>query len=176
MTQQRQEHDETVNTGGAAYVRGNVTVSGGDFVGRDKVGGDQTIATIGAGASNVVVGKNNRQTITSGYAPSTANDKQIIEAQLQRVLDALNAATIDLRKAGRAEGDLATLKTELTKTEEGQTPNADTITRIGDWLLDNVPELAQALTELFGLPAVGRVLGKAGEAATQWWKKRVALR
>ena len=64
----------------------------------------------------------------------------------------------------------------MTKVADTETPSATTITRLGDWLLDNVPELTQALTELFGLPTVAKVLGKAGDAAVQWWKGRVGKR
>ena len=131
-------------------------VAGDKFTG-NKTTGDTITATIGAGAKNVAVGKDIRQTITENYGPPTPDDKPAIEAQLQRVMDALNAATtIDRRKAGRAEGELAALQEELTKTGADETPNATTITRVGDWLLNNVPEIGQALTELFGMPAVGR--------------------
>ncbi len=179
-----------INTGG------NVRV-GGDFVGRDKVangdevkgdkvmgdkiqgdkvqghkaGGDVIVATVGAGAQNVAIGKNIQQTINQLGAP-TPDDRQAIEKQFERLTALLNQSTIDPRKAGRVEGDLETLKAELTKTDANETPNANTIRRVGDWLLDNVPELAQAVTELFGLPAVAKVLGKAGDAAVAWWKGR----
>ncbi len=33
----------------------------------------------------------------------------------------------------------------------------------GDFLIDNLPEIAEALATLFAAPAVGRVLGKAGQ-------------
>lgn len=185
-----------INTDGGAYIGGSVSV-GGEFVGRDKIvhgdevkgdkiagdkimgdqvsghkaGGDVIVATVGAGASNVAVGKNIQQIINNLGTPTPA-DRQAIETHFERLFAVLNTAAIDPRKVGRAEGDLETLKAELTKIGEQETPNAATITRIGDWLLDNVPELAQAVTELFGLPAVAKVLGKAGEAAVAWWKRR----
>lgn len=191
-------HKQTINTEGGAYIGGKVSV-GRDLVGRDQVvhgdevkgdkvagdkvmgdkvaghkaGGDVIVATVGAGARNVAVGKNIQQIVNELGAP-TPDDRRAIEAQFDRLFAMLNTVSIDPRKVGRAEGDLETLKTELTKVDEQETPNAPTITRIGDWLLDNVPELAQAVTELFGLPAVAKVLGKAGEAAVAWWKRRFA--
>ena len=39
---------------------------------------------------------------------------------------------------------------------------------MGDWLLNNLPALAGPLATLFALPAVGRVLGRAGEPAVKW--------
>jgi hypothetical protein len=64
------------------------------------------------------------------------------------------------------------LEGELTKTEEGQSPSASAITQIGDWLLGNVPSVAEALASLFATPAVGKVVGKAGEAAVEWVRAR----
>jgi len=43
---------------------------------------------------------------------------------------------------------------------------------MGDWLLDNLPAIGEALGTLFALPAVGRVVGKAGEAAVKWVQQR----
>ncbi len=175
-----------INTEGGAYIGGNVRV-GGEFVGRDKIvhgdevkgdkvmghkaSGDVIVATVGAGAKNVAIGKNIQQTINDLGAPTPA-DQQAIEKQFERLFALLNSPTLDPRKAGRAEAELENLKGELTKTADSETPNASTISRVGDWLLANVPELAQAVTELFGLPAVAKVLAKAGEAALAWWQER----
>lgn len=182
----QEQRPQQIDTGGAAYISGNVR-TGGDFIGRDKIvhgdevkgdkvqgpkaGGDVIIATVGAGAKNVAIGKEIQQTINELGAPTPA-DRQTIEQHFVQLLAQLNKANLEPRIAGRTEANLEMLKEELSKTAEQETPNAGTITRIGDWLLDNVPELAQAVTELFGLPAVAKVLGKAGEAAVQWWQER----
>jgi hypothetical protein len=63
---------------------------------------------------------------------------------------------------------------ELTKTGDGEQPSASTITQIGNWLLDNLPPIAEALTGLFATPAVGRVIGRAGDAAVTWARQRFA--
>jgi len=186
MSKKRDEA-RPINTGGGAYIGGNVNTGSGDLIGRDKIvhgdevkgdkvmghkaSGDVIVATVGAGAKNVAVGKNIQQTINELGAP-TSDDQQAIEKQFERIFALLNQSAIDPRKAGRVEGDLETLKAELTKTAASEIPNASTISRIGDWLLNNVPELAQAVTELFGLPAVAKVLGKAGDAAVAWWNER----
>lgn len=140
------------------------------------VGGSVIIGTVGAGARNVAIGQNITQIITEMLGEATPADKAVIAAQFERVLAALNAAPIDPRTAGRAEANLETLQAELTKTGDDDRPDANTITRLGDWLLDNAPEIAQALAELFGLPAVGRVLGKAGEGAVAWVRRRFGRR
>ncbi len=140
------------------------------------VGGSVIIGSVGAGARNVAIGQNITQTIVETLGEATPEDKAVIEAQFERVLAALNAASIDPRTAGRAEANLETLQAELTKTGDDDRPDAGAITRVGDWLLDNAPEIAQALAELFGLPAVGRVLGKAGEGAVAWVRRRFRRR
>jgi hypothetical protein len=67
---------------------------------------------------------------------------------------------------------LPLLEGELTKVEEGETPSGKTIVTIGDWLLDNVPEIVEALARLFATPAVGKVMGRAGEETVNWVRQR----
>jgi hypothetical protein len=43
---------------------------------------------------------------------------------------------------------------------------------MGDLLLDSVPQITNAMANLFATPAVGRVVGKAGETAVTWVKRR----
>lgn len=180
MSQQEQTPNQ-IDTGGGAYIEGNVS-TGGDLIGRDKVvhgdevkgdkvqgskaGGDVIIGTVGAGAQHVAIGKNNR-IITQLGAPTWV-DRQLIEHQFEQILALVNHTTLDPRTAGRAEAHLETLQAELTKTADNEMPSAATISRLGDWLLANLPTLTPALTELFGLPAVIKVLAKAGEVAVQW--------
>jgi len=47
---------------------------------------------------------------------------------------------------------------------------------MGDWLLDNLPAISEALGALFALPAVGRVVGKAGEGTVKWVTQRLSSR
>jgi len=131
-------------------------------------GGDVIIATIGAGARNVAVGKNITQQITEVLGEPTPDDKKIITQQFDQLKQAL--ATLQQLQAAQLQVQL--LEGELTKTGEDETPSASTITMIGNWLLDNIPEIAEALASLFATPAVGRVIGKAGESAMEWVKAR----
>jgi hypothetical protein len=140
------------------------------------IGGDVIIGHVGAGAKGTVIGKNQivTQTIYDVLGEPTPDDKQVIEQKLseatttvQELREQLDAAT-----AAMAEFQLKLLQGELTKTEEGETPSASTITQVSDWLLDNVPQVAEILISLFATPAVGRVVGKAGEVAVEWVKKR----
>jgi hypothetical protein len=139
-----------------------------------SIGGDVIIGHVGAGATGVAIGKNITQTVYDVLGEPTHDDKQVIEQKLseatatvQELREQFDAATVTM-----AEFQLKLLQGELTKTEEGETPSASTITQVGDWLLDNVPQIAEILTSLFATPAVGRVVGKAGEVAVEWVKKR----
>jgi hypothetical protein len=145
----------------------------GDFS-ADDIGGDVIIATVGDGAKNVAVGKKITQIVQETLGKATPNDGQIIAQQLAQVKAVLREiqGQVDPVTWVRAEDRVPILEGELTKTKETETPSSSTIITVGDWLLDNVPEIAEALTSLFATPAVGRVVGKAGEAAVNWVKQR----
>jgi hypothetical protein len=139
-----------------------------------KTKGDVIIATVGSGARNVAVGKNIHQVITEILGEPQPDDKTVIKSQLTQVkstLDSLNGIA-DAMTLQMADFQLKLLGAELTKTGEEETPSASTITQVGDWLLDSLPQIAEILTSLFATPAVGRVVGKAGEVAVAWVKTR----
>jgi hypothetical protein len=145
----------------------------GDFGARD-IGGDVVIASVGDGAQNVLIGKSITQTVLTALGEPTADDKQIIQDQFAEVRDTLKLAEPEIGESAEtmAQGLLNQMETELVKTGEDETPNAGTITQMGDLLLDSVPQIAETLASLFATPAVGRVVGKAGEAAVGWVKTR----
>lgn len=138
------------------------------------VGGDVIIGEVAAGARGVAIGKNITQTVYDMLGEPTPDDKQVIEQQLSEMTVALQEMQEQLDDAtvSMAEFQMKLLQGELTKTEDGEMPSASTITQVGDWLLDNVPAIAEILTSLFATPAVGKVVGKAGEVAIEWVKKR----
>jgi hypothetical protein len=140
-----------------------------------QIGGDVIIGHVGAGATGVAIGKNITQTVYDVLGEPTPDDKQIIERKLSEAMSTVQGLReqLDAQTATMAEFQLKLLQGELTKTEEGETPSASTITQVGDWLLDNIPQIAEILTSLFATPAVGRVVGKAGEVAVEWVKKRL---
>ncbi len=140
-----------------------------------SIGGDAIIANVGAGAHNVAVGKHIQQTIISTLGAPAPGDKQIIEqkfAELNTTLGKLGGQ-IDANTKKTAEFQIKLLQGELTKTDEKETPSATTIAQVGDWLLDNVPSVAETVIGLFATPAVGKVIGKAGEVAVKWAKERL---
>lgn len=138
------------------------------------IGGDVIIGEVDAGARGVAIGKNITQTVYDMLGEPTPDDKQVIEQRLSEVTAALQGmqAQLDSPTANMAEFQMKLLEGELTKTEEGEMPSASTITQVGDWLLDNIPQIAEVIAGLFATPAVGKVVGKAGEVAVKWVKKR----
>ena len=136
----------------------------------DTNGGSVIIANIGAGSSNIAVGENIKQQIYDMLGEPTPDDAEIIAAQFEALAASLENMQEQIKQM--AEFQLKLLKGELSKTQEAETPSASTITQVGDWLLDNAPALAEDLTTLFGLPAVGKIMSKAGEAAINWARTR----
>lgn len=188
---EKSKSSTSVDTGGGAYIGGNVQ-TGGDFIGRDKVvhgdevkgdkiqgdkvqghkaDGDVIVATVGAGASNVAIGKNITQ---HNQGAPTADDKAQIQAQLAEVIAtfAQRQPQLDAAQIPMIQFQLDLLQDELTKIGEGESPSASTIIRVGDWLLDNVAALVPVLCTLFTLPAVTKVLAKAGPTAVTWQQRR----
>ncbi len=138
------------------------------------VGGDVIVGQVGAGAKNVTVGKNIQQTIDSTLGPTTPDDKKVIEQRINDLSAALEKqkSQVDPKTASMAEFQIKLLGGELKKSGENETPSASTITQVGDWLLDNVPQIAGSVVGLFATPAVGKIVGKAGEVAIKWAKQR----
>ncbi|MBV7334917.1 hypothetical protein KFU94_43095 [Chloroflexi bacterium TSY] len=136
--------------------------------------GDVIIANIETGSRNIATGKQITQTLYETIGEPTPNDKQIIQNGLAEVKSTLEESTPEIGKSTTqmAEGLLIQVEAELLKTDEDEMPNAAIITGIGDLLLNHVPQIDTALTNLFATPAAGRVVGKAGEDAVEWVKTR----
>jgi CHAT domain-containing protein len=145
----------------------------GDFNAGD-VGGDVIIASVGAGARNVAIGKNITQAVYETLGQPAQDDRQVIEAELSQTRTALArlAGQMGEGAATMAEGIFGRMEGELLKSGPDETPDADVITQMGDLLLNSVPHVAEILASLFAAPAVGRVVGKAGAAAVSWVRER----
>lgn len=144
---------------------------GGDKVTGHKAGGDVIVATVGAGANNVGVGKRFLQYNVSSPA---ADERALIHTQLAQVTATFQQiqAQLDPTQIPMIQFQLQLLHGELTKTADGESPSVTTVTQVGDWLLDNVPALNGVLRALFTLPAVTKVLAKAGPTALAWQQRR----
>ena len=139
-----------------------------------QAGGDVIVGVVGAGARGVAVGKSITQTVYDVLGAPAPGDRQIIDQSMASVMAALQQVQgqLDANTAKMAEFQLKLLHGELAKTERDEKPSASTITQVGDWLLDSIPQIAEVLTSLFATPAVGKVVGKAGEIAIAWVKQR----
>jgi hypothetical protein len=138
------------------------------------VEGDIIIADVGAGATGVATGKNISQRVTALLGAPTPDDTRLIDDEINGVAAGLHALRDQLDTATMAMADfqLELLRAELTKTGDEETPSASTITKVGDWLLDNVAGIAESITGLFATPAVGKIVGKAGDIAVKWVRER----
>ena len=139
-----------------------------------QVGGDVIVANVSGGARNVAVGKNIQQNIDSALGAMTPDDKQTIDKKFEELNAAIKkmSGQVDATTAKMAEFQAKLLQGELSKTGENELPSATTITQVGDWLLDNLPGAAETIVGLFATPAVGKVVGKAGEVAIKWARQR----
>jgi hypothetical protein len=156
-----------VNTGGGAYVRGNVTV-GGDFVGRDKI--SASFGNIGPGAQ-IATGREIRQTSIGAPDPLTPVELATLQRLLADLRDRL-AALDDLSQRERVLAEDRIVQIEEALVTAGEPPAWSTLQRAGDWLLQNAPSLAGTLGRLFLHPLVGRVVEAAGDVAAAWVRDR----
>ncbi len=138
----------TVQTGGGAYIRGNVNTGGGDFVGRDKVvhgddvrgdkvhgdkvrgdkvHGDRISAEIGDNARGIAVGKNIRQTHVDNAAGGINFGVVENKINLVRELEKLQTKVAQAIDAGLFTEEVATdVKYQVDKaTQQAKKPEAD---------------------------------------------------
>jgi hypothetical protein len=144
-----------------------------------SAGRDAIVANI-SGSSRVAVGKQISQIDQVG-APAGPPDRMVIEQGLAALGSALEQLrNPDAGKGGQIDPALASMATfqigllgsELIKPAS-DTPSANTIVQVGDWLFANVPQLGAPLQALLAAPAVARVAERAGGAAPAW-RARVA--
>ncbi len=136
--------------------------------------GDVIIAEVGAGATNVAVGKNMAQANVAVSGLLASDDAQVIGQHLARLAEALDQARgqADASAMAVADFQMKLLQSELGKTKENDVPSATAILQVGDWLLANLPQIKPALMALFTAPAVSRVMAKAGSDAVSWVKAK----
>ncbi|KPV49204.1 hypothetical protein SE17_33940 [Kouleothrix aurantiaca] len=125
---------------------------------------------MGAAAQGVAIGKQITQNI--GAASNPADDRRAIEARVQDCEQALGGAELPDAVAPVAAFQMRLLAGELSKVGAQGTPSASTISQVGGWLLDNVPELHAPLAALFNAPETRRVLSRADTPLDAWLKER----
>lgn len=133
-------------------------------------GGDVIVGQVGAGASQVAIGKQ----IQQGGAPADHSDELAAIGSLFDSLQATFSAIrpqLDATTAEMAAFQLTLLRGELSKPND-EPPSAGTMTMVGDWLIGHVPALSGSLTALMRSAAVARRVARAGPAAIQWAELR----
>ena len=142
----------TINTGGGAYIGGDMTVSGGDFVGRDKV----TIT----GDGNVV-GDHSSATVIkrSGMAGD----------EVATLFD--HALALARRKPPEVREDLeAAVEIAQEETQKGDAADKSLLNKALDMLLDKGPDILELVLDAILNPAAAagkgaRMLAKQARGA-----------
>lgn len=152
----------SINTGGGEVIARDKIVHGdevhGDKVEEDKVMGNKTegdhiSATIGDGNSNIAVGKDITQTVTttSGIDPTQLNE---LFASM------LTAAAAAPEKQFEAVQAVTELKAEVGKGEQA---NDKTMAKLIEGFVDLVPTGVSAVISAFASPILGGIAGPATE-------------
>jgi len=134
------------------------------------ISGDVVVVQIGDHAREIAAGKDVRLIREVLGEPADA-DYRAIEA----ALDDLRARLSKIEDWESAQRVLAEDRVQILEEElanQGQAPDMSRVSRAVDWLLDNIPDMAEALLSFFANPAVGRIIGKAGSAGVEWVRKR----
>lgn len=169
-------HTGGVTIHGDAEIHGDVTgrdkIVQGDEVRGDKIGGDKIEAQVGAVGSGgqVAIGKEIRQTIVEAPVDITAAERVELDGLLAQLRNQLAGLDIPENKKAVGQEFAGQLEKELTKTDKP--PDGSVIKVAGNWLLENMPALAGALTSLFLSPVVGKIVGAAGDVAADWVKEQ----
>lgn len=100
----------------------------------------------------------------------TAQELAQIQQLFQPVRETIAHADLPENKRILGQEYADQLEKEITKKDEP--PDESIIKVAGNWLLDNIPEIAGALTDLFVNPVVGKVVQGAGRVASDWVKQR----
>lgn len=159
-----------VNTGGGLFNTGNINTGGGDFVGRDrriygdhiqgdkvqgdkiggdKVGADKITGTVGDHASNVIIGKDIRQTATGG----------VDAAALGAVMGSLMRAIMHASDEAQSGEALAKVQAIQAEAKKGQEADDSVLAGLVDDLVKLAPGAVTAVVSAFGTPILAGIAG-----------------
>ena len=147
----------TIYTGGGAYIRGNVRVDKGDFVGRDKithgddVRGDKITIGNMTGNSGVAIGSHARNTTTVTTAGGSQIDQHFAALRaLAQVAPPAQRTTI-----------LTVVQVIQSEAQQGAQANDQRLARQIEQLATLLPGAAPILTFTFTQPALAPTIGPA---------------
>jgi hypothetical protein len=134
---------------------------------KPTAGGDIIQATIGNNNANVVVGKNNRQQVSSPSSEITEADLQ----QLRALFDDLKQQIIAQAPPDKKEAALERID-ELQQEITSKKPELSTFEYIRNWFSKNLPGLLGGVTSLVVNPLVGKVVEAISGVAANAIKQR----
>jgi hypothetical protein len=137
-----------VDTGGGAYVRGNVS-AGGDFVGRDQTMHGDRITTGDVSGTGVAIGRDANAGVTQGVSPR----------ELESLFAPLLAAVAQYAPADRREGALQQVQVLKAEVAKGEKADDGKIAKIVDGLLEMVPKAVGSIVSTFAAPILSGMVG-----------------
>ena len=160
-TSSRPSGGRQINTGGGTYIEGNVHVTNGDFVARDRIDRSTTVGDI-TNATGVMIGENQRMIINQ---PQPSVDE--IAQAFVRLQEALNQLPVGPDKAV-AQSAVSALEKEAKKGEDA---DEGAVARWLAFLAQTAPDAWQVAIDTFVHPirglstAFGKIAAKAQEDA-----------
>ena len=154
-----------INTGGGAYIGGNVSIQNSEFIGRDKiihgdevagdkVGGDKISVGDISNSTGVAIGPEARSEVYQSTGLSGKEFEQIFEPLLQAVRNAPDDVQL------QAEMKVEELKQEIKK---GKNKNDVIQARLIDGIVGLVPGAVSAVVGMFASPVLAGFVGPATE-------------
>ncbi len=177
------EGDKISISGGGVVFGGDANIEGSVVAGRDAyvAGRDQyNIESVGPGSAigpGATVSAQNiaGQNIVYGGINTNQIELGELKAAVEFLLDTANNIP-DPELRGKANFYIHKMEKALElDAPEGANPNLTTFQKAADWLLDTVPELADDVLDLLGLPVIGKIAKVAGKAFADWLKNRLSM-
>ena len=147
----------TINTGGGAYVRGNVR-AGRDFIGRDKVVHGDEVRGDKIVGDKITVGDIFGQGIAIGRGAQATVATRISGQELQKLFEPLMKYLREVPSANQTEAlkKVEELKREVAK---GKTADDSKMGKLIDGLIGLVPSAVSSIASIFASPILGGLAG-----------------
>jgi hypothetical protein len=147
-----------INTGGGAYVGGNVSVQGSDFVGRDKITHGDEVRGDKVSGDKITVGSVSGTGIAIGRGAQASVNTGITGADLDRLFAPILHALKDVppEKQEEAVQKVEELKAEIAKGEKAEDSRMATLL---DGLIELVPGAVTVVVSTFSTPILAAIAG-----------------
>ena len=139
----------------------------------EQKSGDTIHVKIGGNASGPVVA-GNRNTVIQTIGATKPGVTEAELAELHQLLADLKAQVEAEAPLEKRDAALERLD-ELAKAVNAPEPKLSTIEYVRDWFAENLPKLAEAVTDVIRHPAVGAVMLATGEVLAAEFRRRFGL-